>query len=344
MNVNKTNVFRLSMHGYNMARKRSAKRMKRAMPIQNVCNAGAIGTVGATSTETYFINAAHIMSMMNRKAFHQITSSGHLKNYGLSIQVFNVVNASTHIRTASTSYPTYNAARAWHFARKERYADAGFKLSDLGYGNRLRFALDKEQSDLNQSTDNTKTIRPAHLGNTVAEVGEWDWSDVIIVPPAVDTGGTAPEMNDLFDSFVLHLCGDHTTTNTAETLQYSHVGMVQSWTENRRGWSEPSSEEVIQPENPLAFARASSLSSLALTTEVSDEQKQSPPYSNEDDDDAQSVFAELVLQAHMESAFPNPTTNTDIVVAPGGVAKVSITNNDSAAAYPWLSLEIIELD
>lgn len=323
--------------------------MKRAMPIQNVCNAGAIGTVGATSTETYFINAAHIMSMMNRKAFHQITSSGHLKNYGLSIQVFNVVNASTHIRTASTSYPTYNAARAWHFARKERYVDAGFNLSDLGYGNRLRFALDKEQSDLNQSTDNTKTIRPAHLGNTVAEVGEWDWSDVIITPPGDPTGTQTDALvvSDLYDSFVLHLCGDHTNEAGGvgdETKKYTHVGMVQSWTENRRGWAAPSSEEVIQPQNPLAFARMSEGSSMALTEEVVDEQKQSPPYSNEDDEDAQSVFAELVLQAHMESAFPNPTTNTDIVVAPGGVAKVSITNNDAAAAYPWLSLEIIELD
>ena len=319
------------------------------MPLQTMCNTGPVSSVGAGATESYFVNAAHIMSMMNRKAFHQVTSSGHCKNYGLAIQVFNCTNASTTIRTAATSYPTYNAVRAWHFARKERFADAGFKLSDLGYGSRLRFALDKEQSNLNQSTESAKTLSPSNLGNTIAEKGEWDWSDVIITPPGDPTGTQtdAVLVHDLYDSFVLHLVGDHTVETGGvgdETLKYSHVGMIQSWTENRRGWAPPSTEDVVQPENPLAFARASDSSSMALTTEVSDEQKQSPPYSNEDDDDAQSVFAELVVAGQLETAFPNPTTNSDMIVAPGGLAKISITNNDSSTAYPHISLEIVELD
>ena len=117
----------------------------------------------------------------------------------------------------------------------------------------------------------------------------------------------------------MHLCGDHTLeTGENETIRYSHVGMVQSWTENRRGWAAPSAEETVQPENPLAFARASDLSSYEITTEVADEQKQSPPYSNVDDDDAVSVFAEMVIQGQLESKFPNPTTNNDMVIAPGG--------------------------
>ncbi|AXH78760.1 MAG: hypothetical protein [Circular genetic element sp.] len=326
-----------------MAKKRIAKRIARAKPIQTVCNAGPLGALAGSTTGDYYINAAHIMSMMNRKAFHQVTRDGHLKNYGLRIQVFNMVNASTTIRTASTSYPTYNATRAWHFARKERLSDAGFSLNDLGYGNRLRFALDKTMSDTNQSTS-AVMISPSHLTDTVDNQGEWDWSDVIITPP-VDNAGSGVEADDLFDSFVLQLCGDHTRETTgSETMKFTHVGMIQSWTENRRGWAAPSAEEVIQPENPLAFARASDLSSLQLTTEVSDEQKQSPPYSNTDDDDAESVFAELVIQGQLESAFPNPTTNTDMVIAPGGLAKVSITNNTVDISAPMLSVEIIELD
>jgi hypothetical protein len=122
------------------------------------------------------------------------------------------------------------------------------------------------------------------------------------------------------------------------------VGMNQSWVENRRGWAAPSADEVIQPENPLAFARASDTSSFKMTTEVSDEQKQSPPYSNVDDDDAKSVFATKFLNGQLESKFPNPTTNNDVVVAPGGVFQVTITNNDTAAAYPYVSCRIYELD
>ncbi len=144
---------------------------------------------------------------------------------------------------------------------------------------------------------------------------------------------------------MLHLCGDHTEEDSDyPALKFSHVGMIQSWTENRRGWAEPSAEEVVQPENPLAFARMSESSSYRLTEEVSDEQKQSPPYSNEDDDDAASVFASPVLNGQLESKFPNPTTNNDVVVAPGGVARIAITNNDSAAAYPFVSCRIYELD
>ena len=312
--------------------------------MQTMCNTGPVASVAAGATNSYYVNAAHIMSMMNRKAYHQVTSSGHCKNYGLGIQVFNTVNAGTTIRTASTSYPTYNAVRAWHFARKERFAEAGFKLSDLGYGARLRFALNKEQADLNQSTDATKTLSPTNLANTVADKGEWDWSDVIVVPPVrSQEASLSLESGDVFDSFVLHLTGDH-TTEFDETLKYTHVGMIQGWTENRRGWAQPDSDEVTQPENPLAFARASTLSSEAITQEVSDEQKQSPPYSNEDNDDGQSAFADLVVQGQLESAFPNPTTNSDMIVAPGGLAKISITNNDSAVAYPYISIQIVELD
>jgi len=314
------------------------------MKLQNSVFTGlnAIPAFAGAGTNHYYINAAHLMSMMNRKAFHQVDSRGHVINYGLQIQVFNMVNATSFIHTASQGYPMENAVKAWSDARKERYAEAGFKLSDLGYGARMRFALDKTMADLNQSTS-TSMIRPSHLSATIADKGEYDFSEVIVTPP-VRISGSNLEANDLTDSFVVHLCGDHTVENTGlETVKFSHVGMIQSWTENTRGWAAPSDVEVIQPENPLAFARASSTSSFQLTTEVADEQKQAPPYSNVDDQTAESVFAELVLQGQIESAFPNPTTNDDIVVAPGGVAKLTITNNDSNAAYPLVSIRIFEL-
>lgn len=329
-----------------MAAKKAMKRRKaKKMPmkLQNAVftELNAIPGFTGAGTNSYYINAAHLMSMLNRKAFHQVDSRGHVKNYGLQIQVFNMVNATSFIHTASQGYPMENAVKAWSDARKERYAEAGFKLSDLGYGARLRFGLDKTMVDLNQSTS-TSMIRPSHLSATVADKGEWDFSDVIIVPPAKDNIGSI-EAEDLFDSFVLHLTGDHTDEGDLDMQKFSHVGMIQAWTQNTRGWATPDSKETIQPENPLAFARASSTSSGALTNEVADEQKQSPPYSNVDDDTAESVFAELVLQGQIESAFPNPTTNDDIVVAPGGVAKLTITNNDSNAAYPLVSIRIFEL-
>ena len=334
-----------------MAKKRSAKRIKRATPVQNmVVDTGRSFTASGegSGAMTIYVNAAHLMSMMNRKSFHQITRSGHLKNYGLEVNVYNMVNASTSVSTAPLSYVTYNATRAWHFARKERYEDAGFKLSDLGYGSRLRFALDATMAAIPQSNaagdgDALQMLKPSALDHTIADKGEWDWSDVIITPPSKGTN-FGLEGEDVVDTFQLHLLGDHTATEN-ETIQYSLVGMNQSWLENRRGWAAPSAEETVQPENPLAFARMSELSSYEITQEVSDEQKQSPPYSNVDDDDDKSAFATAYVQGTLESKFPNPTTNNDIIVAPGGLAKIVISNNDTGvAAYPFINVRIYELD
>ena len=319
--------------------------MKRAMPLQNMVNTGPLGSLAAGASKTYYGNAAHLLSMMNRKAFHQVSRDGHLKNYGLELQVFNMVNASTAIYTAPLSYCTYNATRAWHFARKDRFEEAGFELSDLGYGTRLRFALDQTMEGLNQSTS-TDMLKPSVLDNTVADKGEWDWSDVIITPPS-QYGATSTanlESKDVIDSFNLYLCGDHEEEQDAETMKFVSVGMIQSWVENRRGWATPDDTEVVQRENPLAFARASDLSSEQLVAEVGDEQKQSPPYSNVDDDSAVSKFAEKYLNGQLESKFPNPTTNNDVVVAPGGVFQITITNNDGSAGYPYVSCRIYELD
>ena len=321
--------------------KRRAKRIARPQPLQNMVNTGPLASLAAGASVTYYGNSAHLLSMMNRKAFHQISRDGHMKNYGVELQVFNMVNASTAIYTAPLSYVTYNAARAWHFARKERFSDAGFSLSDLGYGQRMRFALDETMIGLDQSTS-ALMLKPSALGASVADKGEWDWSDVVITPPVI-TSATLLTF-DTYDKFNMYICGDHIVQSTNDTLRYTSVGMNQSWLENRRGWATPSSEEVIQPENPLAFARQSELSTLQLTTEVEDEQKQSPPYSNVDDDDAKSVFATKYLNGQLETKFPNPTTNNDVIVAPGGVFQITITNNDAAAGFPFVSCRIYEID
>lgn len=323
------------------------KRASRSQPQQIQLSTGPLSSLDASGGTAYYGNAAHLLSMMNRKAYYQVSKSGHLKNYGIDVQLFNCVNATATVYTAPTAYPTYNATRAWHFARKDRFSKAGFNLSELGFGERLRFALDKTMSDYDQSTS-TAMIKPSNLDHTQRDKGEWDWSDVIITPP-VHTGSTTSHsitVGDATDSFVLHLCGDHTvdTGEADETIQYTHVGMIQSWTENRRGWATPDAEETVQKENPLAFARASDLSSYALTSEVEDEQKQNPPYHNEDDDDDPSVFAETIISGTIESKFPNPTTNNDLIIAPGGVFKIHIQNNDSSAAFPQLQLRIYELD
>ncbi len=352
MNVHKAKVNGPPLLSRGMAKRKgkkskSTRRASRPQPVQNLCFTaplGALDASGAGATKDWYVNAAWIMSMMNRRAYHQVTKDGHCKYYGLGIQVFNCVNASATIRTAQLGYPTQNAVRAWHFARKDRFKEAGYNLSDLGHGERLRFALDKTHLDL--AADSEFLVRPSHLALSEDDMGSWDWSDVIIVPPlnSPDAGSDVIYEYDLYDSFTLHLCGDHTVQEDGTALRFTDVGMIQAWTENRRGWATPSDEEVIQPQNPLAFARMSETVSKEIVEEVIDEQKQPPPYSNVDDDDAESVFAELQIQGMLEAKFPNPTTNDDLIVAPAGLAKVSVTNNSGEVAAPYLSVQIFELE
>ena len=332
--------------------RRKSRKSKKAKRIKSLQTDFFYGVGAVSGAKTLYINAAHCLSMMNRKAFHQVHSDGSIKHYGLQVSVFNMVNGSTNIITARLGYPLENATRAWHFVRKDRFKDAGFKLSDLGYGARMRFALNNEQRELNQSTADPATSPTvmAPFGNTISDRGEWDWSDVIITPPMEATDGGNVGSHDTFDSFQLYLCGDHIEQGSDyPSLRFEAVGMIQSYLENQKAWAIPGEEQVVQPENPLAFARLSEMSSMRLTEEVSDEQKQSPPYSNDDDDDAMSVFATTTLSGNVETAFPSVTTNDTIVVAPGGVAKIMITNNhrdgdgNIVTSFPFVRVNIVEL-
>ncbi len=67
-------VHRSEEYGCQKAMKRR-KAKKLPMKVQNMCFADNLGGIAAgTGTpgfQEYYINAAHIMSMMNRKAYHQ---------------------------------------------------------------------------------------------------------------------------------------------------------------------------------------------------------------------------------------------------------------------------------
>ncbi len=73
------------------------------------CSLGGIAAAGTGTPgfQEYYINAAHIMSMMNRKAYHQVDSKSHVINYGLQLQVFNCVNATSQVHTASQGLPLW---------------------------------------------------------------------------------------------------------------------------------------------------------------------------------------------------------------------------------------------
>jgi len=308
------------------------------------------GAINAAATETVYINVPHILSILNRKKYHAVDLSGNVIDYAVSVEVRNMVNATTLVHTATTAYPTYRAVKEWHRIRRGLYRAAGISLRSLGNGSNLRPALDSTQNTMaatiaSPATDGQLLPLIDDTAVTAEQAGEWDFTEMIVDSPTVsDTGGTTWVESMNVDRYNLYLCGDHAGEDTTDAYQWTGVGMIQAWLEDRKGgWRVPGAEEVMQPLNPLAFAKSNTDSSAELVGEAVDLAKEGRPYQTDDDDDAEAVMAHRTIQAHIESAFPTQSTQSGSLVAPCGLLKLSITNNDSNAGTPFIGLRMARL-
>ena len=308
------------------------------------------GAINSGSTETVYINVPHIMSILNRKMHHAVDREGNVIDYAVQVEVRNMVNATTLVKTASLGYPTYRAVKAWHKTRRALYRKAGIRMRDLGNGANLRPALDSVQNTMAAtiaSSASTGQFLPLidDTAVTAEEAGEWDFTEMIVDSPTVsDSGGSGWTESLNIDRYNLYLCGDHSGEDTSDSYQWTGVGMIQAWLEDLKGgWREPDAEEVMQPLNPLAFARGNTDSSAELIEEAVDLAKEGRPYQTDDDDDNEASFAHRTIQAHIETAFPVQSTSQSTVVAPCGLLLLSITNNDSNAGTPYVGLSMAEI-
>ena len=307
------------------------------------------GSINASATETVYINVPHILSILNRKMHHAVDRQGRVIDYAVQVEVRNMVNATTLVKTASLGYPTYRAVKAWHDVRKATYNDSGIRLRDLGNGANLRPALDSVMGTMAATISSSASAGQLvpildDTALTAEEAGEWDFSQMIAKPPAKEGDAGAITSEELTDIYNLYLCGDHASESSGDVYQFDGVGMIQSWLENLKGgWREPDAEEVMQPTNPLAFATAQSSISLEVVEEAVDLAKEGRPYQTDDDDDAEASFAHRTIQAHLETAFPVQSTSQGTVVAPCGLLLLSITNNDTNAGTPYIGLSMAEI-
>lgn len=307
------------------------------------------GAINAGATESVYINVPHIMSILNRKMHHAVDRKGNVVDYAVQVEVRNMVNATTLVKTASLGYPTYRAVKAWHRARVAVYRENGYRMRDLGNGANLRPALDSVMNTM------AATIAsPASAGQflpiiddaaVIAEqAGEWDFSEmptISAVDPADDGSITASE---LATKHGLFLCGDHTSESSSDQYYWSGVGMIQSWLEHLKGgWREPDAEELSQPVSPLTFAQGQTAASAVVAGEAIDLAKEGRPYQTDDDDDAEACLSHRTIQAHLETAFPVQSTSQSTVIAPCGLLLLNITNNDDSSGTPYVSLSMAEL-
>ena len=264
-------------------------------------------TEGSAQSGKLF-NAAHVYSSLNRKMIEPVDSQGNAQAFALNIKVYSDGANTATFKTASNSYVTKQAVKAWFRVWKQRITEAGYSMKDLGpYGRVFKPRLNASDSVLGNS---------AEIGR-----GEWNYSD--IVTPAPSIGPHAVSADELTDQYSLHLMGSSVREDTGDddTVQYSSVGMISSWLGSRRKTIGQEADDVPESlvfnlTNPLLMTRQGDVSSKKMLDEVRDLQKDEPPY---DEQDFDGTYTQALVK-----------TNADLygecdIIAPCGLVEVTTT-------------------
>ena len=255
-------------------------------------------------------NGAHIFSSLNRKMIEPVNKKGDAQLFHYKIEAQSVDLTKTTIKTASNSYVTKQAVKAWYRVWRNKFREQGISMKDLGpYGRVFKPMLTATHDVLGSGAE--------------AGRGEWNYSDVVTTTGVASDGTAGVEANDLWDSYTLHLCGGSVEDDQGtESVTWSQVGMINSWLASRRkpiGVDADAVPESLLSDanNPLLYARGGQISTDALLDEVRDLQADEPPYTESDLDG-------LYVQAVLKSSATD--TAVAMVSAPCGL--MEITHDD----------------
>lgn len=262
----------------------------------------------ASAQSNQLFNAAHVFSSLNRKMIEPVDGKGNAQAFALNIKVYSDAANTATFETASNSYVTKQAVKAWFKVWKASMRSSGFSMKDLGpYGRHFKPRLESTEDILGSSAE--------------AGRGEWNYTDLVTQPPSQGSADGI-EASDLVDKYSLHLIG--TTAEDSEggeTRKFTNVGMINSWLASRRSTTGSDSDavpasKIFDQDNPLLLARGDSVISEKRLDEVRDLQADLPPYDNQD-------FDALYTQALVK-------TNADLmsecdIVAPCGLVRVTTT-------------------
>ncbi len=254
-------------------------------------------------------NAANVYSSLNRKMIAPVDGGGNAQAFALNVKVYSDAANTVTLETASNSYVTKQAVKQWHRVWKSKFTEAGISMKDLGpYGRVFKPMLTASQSALGTGIESGR--------------GEWNYSNVVTVPPG--TGSGAVTGHEMTDQYSLHLCDSTVVDSSADTRRYTSVGMIESWLGSRRKYagadgadgSEKQEDDIFDQDNPLLLARGGNSSSEMLLDETRDLQKDEPPYT---ESDFVSPFTQAIVKSNADLM-----AQCDIL-APCGLVQVTTT-------------------
>ncbi len=186
-----------------------------------------VHTVSEGSSGSALIyNGAHIASTLNRKMIEPVNNKGIPQLFHYKIEAQSVDLTKTTIKTASNSYVTKQAVKAWYRVWRQKFREAGISMKDLGpYGRVFKPMLTATHATLGSGAE--------------AGRGEWNYSDLVTAAPAESVASEAShslEASDMWNKYTLHLCGASVAVSDEgnETRKWDQVGMINSWLASRK--------------------------------------------------------------------------------------------------------------
>jgi hypothetical protein len=256
--------------------------LQRAIRLKNATASG----VGQAN----LINVPRLFSQLNSKYMAHTDAEGNALSYPyrLSFKSGDDPSATGRLEIITTEIPNSwkmrNAVRRWHFSRREMFSRAGIRDSELGrYGKLLRPYMDDQHqkgawTELNTFDYGTSVGAASWRYTEIAS--NLDWGDEFSIAQSADFS--------LIDKYNIHVCGSHideVIPDPSETKlkEYTSVGMIQSYNQDRMEVVTPVAGEALNPENPLASldsndATGGEVSDVALAQEI-----ENPPYDIQDD-------------------------------------------------------------
>ena len=283
--------------------------------------------VADDATETHEFNWARHFSAINRKALDQVDAKGNALVYRVAIKQsasgHDQSDITTVINTASNTYVTARAVKAWHRARVKMLQREGISMKQLGkYDRTLKFPLTVSDSYEN-----------------ALNAGDWELTTFAVESPLDADGSTDVKAEDLVDSYTLTLTGASVAESSAAGEQmYTTVGINDSWLAARRnpaGTGSTDEPTIDHDLNPLYNILSGTMASEEVLEIVETSQNADPPYLS-------SSFNGLFFAGKLYSS--QHQVDRMVVDCPAGLMQAVVTNGATGGdSYVEWDVELIDV-
>jgi len=145
--------------------------------------------------------------------------------------------SNAYISTAPHYWVTKRAVNRGFKAWRKQLSDAMSNQAELDSANPLRTGKYSDfKVHLDSATNSTTLLSATDASGQALPSGEWNYSTVTMPRPDMPAGSSPESWIQMSsDQFDMNIVGNHTSTGSANNgdLNYSRVGLIESWLDSR---------------------------------------------------------------------------------------------------------------